>query len=340
MLVMAMVWLIPVYPSGVNHLNFEKSPINMKKSIFLLLFSFSLCISNAQVDTILWLVDNLSQIGGHDVQVIGTPEVITTDIGMAIEFDGIDDGLIVDGNPVAGATAFTVEIIFKPYSGGEVEQRFLHMQQDNDNRLLIELRNPSNENWTLDTFIKAGTSSQALLDYSFVHALDEWAHAALVYKDGAMEHYVNGEKELEGTVNYQVVNSGETSLGVRLNQVSWFKGAIHSVRVTHDALSPDEFLPIDMISNTKQVSKEILDFQLLPNPIQDVGLLKYKIPSATNIAIQLFDIHGQKLSSFFEGFKNAGSHEIKIHRNELPAGLYFLVMDDGNNRVIQKCLFH
>ena len=185
----------------------------MKKSILLVLMTFSVSIANAQVDTVLWLVDNLAQIGGNDVQIIGEPKVIETEIGYAVEFDGIDDGLIVDNNPVAEATAFTIEIIFKPYTGGGVEQRFLHLQQDDNNRILIELRNNNNENWSLDTFIKSGSSSQALLDYSFVHNFDEWHHAALVYKDGTMEHYVNGEKELEGTVDYQVVTFGQTSFG-------------------------------------------------------------------------------------------------------------------------------
>ena len=104
----------------------------MKKPVLLMLMSLSLSTSHAQVDTIVWLVDTLSQIGGHDVEIIGDPMVIETEIGYAIEFDGIDDGLIVANNPVAGATAFTVEIIFKPYSGGGVEQRFLHIQQDNN----------------------------------------------------------------------------------------------------------------------------------------------------------------------------------------------------------------
>ena len=75
-----------------------------------------------------------------------------------------------------------------------------------------------------------------------------------IYKDGVMAHYVNGQKELEGNVDYQVVNSGQTSLGVRLNKVSWFKGAIHSVKVTPAVLSPTEFMEINSLS-VKKVDK-------------------------------------------------------------------------------------
>lgn len=295
----------------------------------------SLSICNAQ-ESILWQVDNLSQIGGHDVEIIGNPQVIETDIGTAIEFNGIDDGLIVDNNPMAGATAFTVEIIFKPYTGGGIEQRFLHFQQDDNNRILIELRNNNDENWTLDTFIKSGSSSQALLDYSFVHSLDAWNHAALVFKDGAMEHYVNGEKELEGTVNYQVVNSGQTSLGVRLNKVSWFKGAIHSVRVTDDALDPENFMEIGESLSIKKTDKKQLISQISPNPIHLLSQLTYQLEEPSKISIKIVDIHGREIANLFEGIKNAGAHKLEINSHNLNSGLYFMVINQGNKNSVKK----
>jgi hypothetical protein len=43
-------------------------------------------------------------------------------------------------------------------------------------------------------------------------------------------------------LQYEAQKSGKTSLGVRLNKVHWFKGAIRTVRITPRALSPEEFL--------------------------------------------------------------------------------------------------
>jgi hypothetical protein len=53
---------------------------------------------------------------------------------------------------------------------------------------------------------------------------------------------VNGKKELEGSVIFSPVKGGKTSIGVRQNEVSWFKGAVYSVRFTDNALTPDEFM--------------------------------------------------------------------------------------------------
>lgn len=310
----------------------------MKKSILIFIATLSFSIAHAQPDTVFWRVDNLTSIGGNAVQILGSPTVIQTEIGTVVEFDGIDDGLIVSGNPMTGATSFTTEIIFKPYSGGGVEQRFLHMQQDNDNRILIELRNNNDENWSLDTFIKSGSSSMALLDYSYVHSLDEWAHAALIYKDGKMEHYVNGEKELEGEVDYIPVFSGETSLGVRLNQVSWFKGAIHSVRVTHDVLAPDDFMDIEMLSPIENVEAEAVIFDIFPNPIQAIGHLKYQLENSSHMSIELLNREGKKVKTIFSGDKNAGLHELEFNCENIDPGIYFMELIAEGKRAVRKCL--
>ncbi|MFI1745468.1 LamG-like jellyroll fold domain-containing protein [Thalassobellus sediminis] len=303
-------------------------------SIILVLNSLSICIAQ---EPIFWQVDNLSIIGGNNVEIIGNPKVIETDIGSAVEFNGIDDGLIVANNPMAGVTAFTVEIIFKPYTSGGTEQRFLHFQQDDSNRILIELRNNNDDNWTLDTFIKSGSSSKALLDYSFTHNLDTWNHAALTYKDGVMAHYVNGQKELEGNVDYQIINSGQTSLGVRLNKVSWFKGAIHSVKVTPSVLSPTEFMEISSLG-VKENDKNQLITKVSPNPISSSSLVTYQLDEPGKVSIKIINILGKEVATIFNDFKNIGSHKLDINSNNLNSGMYFLVINSGNKTSVQKII--
>jgi hypothetical protein len=38
------------------------------------------------------------------------------------------------------------------------------------------------------------------------------------------------------------MKAGAVSLGVRINRASWFKGAIHTVRISPRALAPAELL--------------------------------------------------------------------------------------------------
>jgi len=38
------------------------------------------------------------------------------------------------------------------------------------------------------------------------------------------------------------IQTGQSSIGVRQNKVSWFKGAIYQLRISPEALSPNDFL--------------------------------------------------------------------------------------------------
>jgi hypothetical protein len=57
-----------------------------------------------------------------------------------------------------------------------------------------------------------------------------------------MRHYVNGELELSRKIEFRPQGPGRTSIGTRINEVHWFKGAIREVRFTTKVLSPGEFL--------------------------------------------------------------------------------------------------
>ena len=189
-----------------------------------------------------WTIDNLMSIGGHKTEILGVPKIIKTRGGKAVEFDGMQAGLVVGTHPLVGAERFTVEAIFRPDVGGLNEQRFLHLQEeDSENRILLETRLIEDE-WFLDTFIGSNGTQQALLAEGFRHPVGRWHHAALVFDGHEMRHYVNGFKELSHEIAFTPQRDGQTSIGVRLNRISWFHGAIRVVRFTFDALSPQEFL--------------------------------------------------------------------------------------------------
>ena len=129
----------------------------------------------------LWNLDSLSQIGEHVPAILGAPRLVTDLAGRAVAFDGVQDGLVVDGHPLSGAGRFTVEMVFLPEPGGEREQRVLHVQESgSDNRLLIETRAPSRDHWFVDTFARSGKASCTLYAEAHPHPFGPWYHVALV----------------------------------------------------------------------------------------------------------------------------------------------------------------
>ncbi|HEX7486668.1 MAG TPA: LamG-like jellyroll fold domain-containing protein [Vicinamibacterales bacterium] len=194
---------------------------------------------------IVWQIDNLSKIGGRPVKAVGTPQVIDTDIGPAVEFNGTTDGLFVDVNPIVGLKRFTVEVLLQPATEGPEEQRFLHLSEvGSENRLMMETRLLPGAVWSLDTFLRSGESSRTLLDRAVTHPAGQWYVASLVYDGQTMAHYVNGVRELSGPVEFAAMAGGQTSIGVRQNLVSWYKGRVRAIRVTPEALSPDRMMKV------------------------------------------------------------------------------------------------
>ena len=65
--------------------------------------------------------------------------------------------------------------------------------------------------------------------------------AATTFDGAMMTHFVDGVEQGSGAVAFRPLGRGRTSIGVRQNRVSWFKGRIHTVRITPSALPPSRF---------------------------------------------------------------------------------------------------
>ena len=187
---------------------------------------------------VVWTLDNAASIGGHQPTVLGAPRFVDAGVGPAARFNGKDDGLVVPANPIAGWAQFTIEVLFRPDADGPAEQRFVHLQDVRESRALIEIRVTPEGQWCLDTFLLSGKNSLPLMDKTKLHPAGSWHWAALVYDGKKMAHFVDGTKEMEGEVAFPPMTTGQTSLGVRLNRVYWFKGCIREVHFSPTALGP------------------------------------------------------------------------------------------------------
>ena len=177
----------------------------------------------------------------NGIRIVGNPEIISCKYGKALLFNGSSDGIFIDQMPLEGLEQFTIEVIMCPYSGGNFEQRFFHCGEIRENRVLLELRS-TQTGWYLDAFIKSGLQQKTLIEPTLIHPLDQWVNLAFVVNHGKQETYVNGTKELESKIEIVPLRGGKTSIGVRQNEQSWFKGAIYKIKITPEALNPVNFM--------------------------------------------------------------------------------------------------
>jgi hypothetical protein len=161
----------------------------------------------------------------------------------------VDDALFVKVHPLAGAETWTWEMIFKPDADGKAEQRVFHLQSIDpatgkdvpEERMLFEIRIRDRE-WCLDSFATSGGQRLPLLNCEKRHPFGKWYRVTTVYDGKMLKNYVGDELQGEGEVKLVPQRPGHFSVGVRMNLVDWYKGAIYETRFTQSALGAGKFL--------------------------------------------------------------------------------------------------
>lgn len=199
-------------------------------------------------DTEIWMFNQISAIDDYPTHVLGHPQIIDTPFGKAVQFNGINDALFIDDHPLAGATTWTWEVIFRPDADGNPEQRFFHLSvldpatgKDTDDRMLFEIR-IVNGQWCLDSFAQTGDQKLALLNRQKLYPAGKWYRVTAVYYGATLRNYVGDELQGQGPLRLAPQGPGHSSVGVRINLIDYFKGAIYESRFTRRALPVDEFL--------------------------------------------------------------------------------------------------
>src|SRR5688500_16458121 len=99
-----------------------------------------------ELKPVVWKLESTSRIGEYTTTIVGSPHVAGKGRERALCFDGTSYGIFLPANPIAGWDHFTIEALIKPDGTGPDEQRFIHIQDERDSRLLLETRlTPSKE---------------------------------------------------------------------------------------------------------------------------------------------------------------------------------------------------
>ena len=232
------------------------SRCSIKIAAVLGIIAFSASDCWAQEQTV-WKFNNLSRIGGLAPKVEGSPALVDSPVGKAVQFNGKDTGLFFPGRPLVGARTFTIEAIFRP-EGGDFQQRWMHIAEtdpktgldanpggtaDPNPRFMFEVRVVGDQ-WYLDAYVNSPAGNKALIDPKKLHPINQWYAVEQSYDGKTYRSYVNGVLENEGDVAFTPHRPGHMMVGVRMNHVNYFKGSVAEARFTTRALRPSEFLKV------------------------------------------------------------------------------------------------
>jgi len=75
-----------------------------------------------------------------------------------------------------------------------------------------------------------------------------------------------------------------------------------------------------------------------PNPSRGQMVVKYQLPKASNVQLQVYNVAGQLVKTVNEGQKPAGYHQKKNNDNTMANGIYFYQLKSGNFSATKKLL--
>jgi hypothetical protein len=76
--------------------------------------------------------------------------------------------------------------------------------------------------------------------------------------------------------------------------------------------------------------------QNFPNPFNPATTIKYSLPQGGKVSLKAYDIQGKEVADLVNGFKAAGSYEVKFDASHLSSGIYFYTLVNGNNIQTRK----
>jgi hypothetical protein len=72
-----------------------------------------------------------------------------------------------------------------------------------------------------------------------------------------------------------------------------------------------------------------------PNPVSASARLRYELPEATAVRLQVFDLLGRRVATLADGEKPAGRHEVSWQGAGLASGTYFVRLQAGSTAQTQ-----
>lgn len=85
----------------------------------------------------------------------------------------------------------------------------------------------------------------------------------------------------------------------------------------------------------------IEDFTLLqnyPNPFNPSTMIRYHLPRAGKIVLEVYNLNGQKVAELVNGIQESGEQAVSFDAKDLPSGVYFYRLKAGQQTGVRKML--
>jgi len=86
------------------------------------------------------------------------------------------------------------------------------------------------------------------------------------------------------------------------------------------------------------IPKKFSLHQNYPNPFNPTTLIRYELPKATDVRIDVYNVRGQRVAELMNGFMPAGVHELSFDASSLSTGVYLYRIQTSEFQQMRKML--
>jgi hypothetical protein len=260
--------------------------------------------NDSDVDEDALTVANVTQGGNGSVE---NNDDGTVTYAPAVNFNGADrfDYIVSDGN--GGVATATVTVTIKPVNDLPT---FSHLPDT------VRLASGASDTLNMWDYVEDVESPDSLLTFEY-SANPQF----LIFTFNSK----NGSLIIAAVSGY----SGEVTAKIKATDP--------------DGGAAEDSLLVIVLSSTAvedfpagQIPKEFVLMQNYPNPFNPGTRIRFGLPKASHIKLEVYNILGQRVATLVDGRKTAGYHVIDFDAKGLPGGLYFYRLQAGEFIEVKK----
>ena len=271
--------------------------------------------------------------------------IVSTNSGFTLMSIGsFQNELVIGGNFIAEGNANNISIlksgIWQPLSTG-TNSWITSMQELNNELIVTGFFNQAGSvasiciaKWNGSSWLPfPGLASSLVLCNTIINN-------NLVF-GGYSNSFLNGSISSHCIANYNLTNQNwsgiSTGMTNSVNALATMGNVLYAGGQfdTAGAFSIKNIAKIDAttlsIKGNLQVNTQIL---IYPNPAADVLNVKFTLQQSAPVKLALYDITGRNILTTDPINKSDGN--ITLNTTAIPAGIYFLKLESGNNKVVRK----
>jgi hypothetical protein len=177
--------------------------------------------------------------------------------------------------------------------------------------------------------------------------VQKWVHVALVYQGSTATFYFDGKQVVEGAMILGQNRDARLFFGCgEADGVAAFSGIIDELRFYNRKLNPEEITALynysPLLDSAANDEESLITgyklFQNFPNPFNNSTLIKYQLPTAGNVVLNIYNLLGQKAATLVSEKQESGYHTVVWNTDRFTSGVYFCKITAGEFIQMKKMI--